>query len=101
MMSFYEKYYDINAAACQEKAECFDVKKRRGGGGAAHFGVLIHTFRAVRSYFFAKEGIAETVETAALSGRGNVGAKTVFGTKLELISRQSAAGRLPVRADHK
>ena len=31
MMSFYEKYYDINAAACQEKAECFDVKKRRGG----------------------------------------------------------------------
>ena len=30
MMSFHKKHYDIIAAACQEKAECFDVKKRRG-----------------------------------------------------------------------
>ena len=83
-----------------------DVLMSKNGAGAAS-----GAFRGADPYisgrpqsFFcksAKEGIAETVETAALSGRRNVGAKTVFGTKLELISRQSAAGRLPVRADHK
>ena len=64
-------------------------KNGAGGGGATHFGVLIHTFRAVCSHFFAKEGILFRVKSPGSHGKvpGDF-ASPLMGRSNYIVSRR-------------